>query len=138
VTTSSNSIHFAQYLRLPYIGEAHVSREDARRYWLPFFNREVRRTDSTYNQHGELDGGAGDLTGFTLRVGRWQVIVDRPQVEVMGSSKDPLAWNKAAWLVLGAPVVTLATIAACLLGGVFSHVFGKSSGPSRPTLLPEL
>lgn len=135
---TDQSIHtvFVQHIRLPYFGEAFLGRDSKRPFWLSFLHREVRRTDSKRNQHGELDGGAGDITGFTLRVGRWHVVVDRAQLETAGTSEDPLAWNKAAWLTIGAPTVILSVIAA----GLFKTLVAKPLGwtrESRPDLLPE-
>lgn len=136
MTDQSIQTEFSQDVRLPYFGEAFLGRDNIRPSWLPFFHREVRRTDSGYNQHGELDGGAGDITGFTLRVGRWYVIVDRARVEMMGTTEDRLAWNKTAWLTLGAPAVVLSVIAA----GLFKHFVARPLGwvPERgKALLPE-
>lgn len=136
MTKQSIQTDFSQDIRLPYFGEAYLGRDNDRPYWLPFFHREVRRTDSTYSQHGELDGGVGDIVGFTLRAGRWYVIVDRARVERTGTASDPLAWNKATWLAFGAPAVVLSVIAA----GLFKTLVAKPLGwaPERGrALLPE-
>lgn len=136
MTRQSIQTDFSQGIRLPYFGEASLGRDNQRPYWLPFLHREVRRTDSTLNQHGELDGGTGDIIGFTLRVGRWHVTVDRPRVEITGTTSDPLTWNKAAWLVFGAPTVVLSVIAA----GLFKTLVAKPLGwvpERRRALLPE-
>lgn len=135
MTEQSIQTVFSQHIRLSYFGEAFLGRDNLRLFWLPFLHREVRRTDSTRNQHGELDGGTGDITGFTLRIGRSYVIVDRATVEIADITDDRLAWNKAAWLTLGAPAVVLSVIAA----GLFKALIAKPLGwvPERSTLLPE-
>lgn len=136
MTDQSIQIEFSQDIRVPYFGEVFLGRDNIRPNWLPVFYREVSRTDSARNQHGELDGGMGEITGFTLRVGRWQVIVDRPRVEITGTTSDPLAWKQTAWLTLGAPTVVLSVIAA----GLFKYLVAKPLGwvPERgQALLPE-
>lgn len=137
VTYQSIQTTFSQDLRIPYFGEAYLACDERRPSWLRFLHAEVRRTDSTANQHGELDGGVGDIIGFTLRIGRWHVTVDRPRVELTGTTKDPLAWNTTAWATLGAPAVVLSVIAA----GLFKSFVAKPFGwvPDRgKTLLLEL
>ncbi len=136
MTDQSIQTEFSQDIRLPYFGEAYLGRDNVRPYWLPFLHREVRRTDSMHNQHGELDGGTGDIVGFTLRVGRWQVIVDRPRVEFTGTSEDPLAWNTTAWLTLGTPAVVLSVIAAGLFKSFVARPLGWVPEHNR-ALLPE-
>lgn len=137
VNNQSIQTEFSQHIRLPYFGEAYLARDSARPYWLSFFHREVCRTDSTRNQHGELDGGTGDIAGFTLRVGRWFLVVDRARVETAGAELEPLAWNKTAWLALGAPAVILSVIAAGLFKTFVAKPLGWEPEPRRPDLLPE-
>jgi hypothetical protein len=49
-------------------------------------------------------------------------------VEITGTTSDPLAWNKAAWLTLGAPAVVLSVIAA----GLFKTCGFRRSRPPIP------
>ncbi len=139
MNTENNGIVFEQYVYVPFFGAAHVAREDTRRDWLPFFNREVRRTDSVYNGHGEKDGGVGEIVGFTLRAGRWQIITDRPRIGDYQTNDEPLAWNGTAWTLVAAPLVTLTGIVACLAGGLFKHFVAKPMGwlPAPRNLFPE-
>lgn len=135
MTTSSNSISFSQYLCIPYIGEAYTSREDTRRYWLPFFHLDIHREGDTCENGQEVKGG-GAIRAFCLRAGRVFITVDRPRMDADGS----LTWNQTAWLTTAAPALILATASACLFGGLFKTLVAKPLGwtrESRPDLLPE-
>ncbi len=139
MTTSSNSISFSQYLCIPYIGEAYTSREDTRRYWLPFFHLDIHREGDTCENGEEVKGG-GAIRAFCLRAGRVFITVDRPRVDRSGFREDPLTWNQTAWLTIAAPALILATASACLFGGLFKTLVAKPLGwtrESRPDLLPE-
>ncbi|WID97524.1 hypothetical protein QO058_04455 [Bosea vestrisii] len=138
MTTSSNSIDFAQYIAIPLVGASFVHREEKRRAWLPFFHIDTHHEDDTCGDDGIEIKGYGAIRGYSLHVGRWLIAVDRPTEDGLETRNAPLTWNQNAWLVLAAPAVTLAGFSACLLGGLFTHFFGKLSGPSRPDLLPEL
>ena len=128
MTKPASSIAFRQYVRLPLLGAAFVEREDDRPSVLPFFAWDTDRADD----------GQGSVLGFTLRAGRWVVVVDRPAAEVQG--RVSCAWPAgapysvarpsatAAWIALGAPLVTLAGIAACLLGSPARHALASLQG----------
>lgn len=112
MTTSTRSITFRQYVRLPLLGAAFVEREADRPKSLPFFDSFAERNDG------------GEVVSMTMRAGRWVSIADR-QVPVawpigdINSRTQRLA--TAAWIALGAPLVTLAAVAACLLASPVRH-----------------
>lgn len=116
MTTPTNSIAFHQFVRLPPLGSAWVQREADRPEGAPLFGCSVDRDD------------AGTVEGITLRAGRWIAVADRPVSDAWPigthySVARPLA--TAAWIALGAPLVTLAGIAACLLACPARHALAS-------------
>lgn len=121
---TTTSIAFNQFIRLPFLGEAWVERD--RSDDSPFFAFEVERG-------GQEGATTGPLSGFTLRAGHWTVIVDRPV-----TSRYAGPGSTAAWIALGAPLVTLVGIAACLLVSPVRHALASiqrtaSGDAGRPT-----
>lgn len=108
---TTTSIAFNQFIRLPFLGEAWVERD--RSQDSPFFAFDVERG-------GQEGASTGPVSGFTLRAGRWTVIVDRPV-----TSRDAGPGSTVAWIALGAPLVTLVGIAACLLASPVRHALAS-------------
>lgn len=133
MTTSNNSVAFSQYLSIGHVGTAFATREDTRPSWRKFFHFETHREGDTCDDAGYEVKGRGAIRAFTLNVGCWVLIVDRPRVGNSELGNVPLTWNQTAWLALAAPVVASATLLACLFGGLFNHFLGKPLGLSSET-----
>lgn len=104
---------FNQFVRLPFLGEAWVERDRHRPQDRPFFAFDVER--------GGPEGTAtGPISSLTVVAGRWIFIADRPV-----TTRRRGQAGTVAWIALGAPLVTLVGIAACLLASPVRHALAS-------------